>query len=213
MLFWIAWIILIPWIYIIFPTRIIGKKHIKQIKKQAAITSCNHQSMIDPVVLKARVNTRYKLMAKDSLFKNKFMKFILTKCGAYPVKRGENDLSAVKTTLTYLKSNKHLVIFPEGTRITSGEIAELKNGLVMFALKTDCYVVPGIFKKRPKLFRFNTLLIGKPFKFSDFEEFKGQKLTKNLMDKASQVLNEKMQYLKEVSIKDYKQSLKNKKSR
>ncbi len=204
----ISLILVVPLIFIILPTRIIGKKYLKQTKGKATIISCNHQSNFDPVVLKARVNPNCKIMAKDTLFKNKFLGWYLKKLGGYPVKRGENDIGVVKKTLTYLRQNNHLVIFPEGTRGKTGDLAELKNGLVMFALKSDCYVVPVVFKKKPKLFIFNTLLIGKPFKFSEIEGFKGMKIDKVLMDNASDILSEKMQFLKDINIKDYKKLLK-----
>jgi 1-acyl-sn-glycerol-3-phosphate acyltransferase len=194
--------------FVLFPTKIIGKKYVKKLKKTAVITSCNHQSNADAIILKTRVNTAYKMMAKDSLFKSKFFGWYMTKLGAYPVKRGQNDLGVVRKTLGYLKANKHLAIFPEGTRVKEGETAELKNGLVMFALKSDCYVIPAIFRKKPKVLSFNRLLIGQPFKFSEMEEFKDKKVDKELMDKASEVLSSKMQYLKEVNIKEYKKLIK-----
>ena len=208
MVFWISWLLAVPFVFIILPTRIIGKKYVKSVKNSAAITSSNHQSLGDPIILKAWVNPSYKLMAKESLFRRKFSAWYLSKLGAYPVKRGENDIGAVRKTLGYLKDNKHLVIFPEGTRVKTGDMSELKNGLVMFALKSDCYIIPAIFKKRPMPFRFNTLLIGKPFKFSDMDEFKGQKVSRELMDKASEVLSDKMKHLKEISVKDYKKLVK-----
>ena len=78
----------------------------------------------------------------------------------------------------------------------------------MFALKSDCDVIPAMFRKKPKIFSFNRLLIGQPFKFSDMEEFKGKKVDKELMDKASEVLSAKMKYLKEIDINEYKKLLK-----
>lgn len=208
MVFWICWLIVIPFVFLLFPTRIIGKRNLKKVKKKGAIIASNHQSGLDPVIIKARVDTGCKLMAKDSIFKKKFLAWLLTKFGAYPVNRGGNDISAVKTTLSHLKNNKHVVIFPEGTRIDSGDLAELKTGLVMFALKTDSYVVPIVFRKKPKLFRFNRLLIGIPFKFSEYEEFQGVKPNHDILAKASEVLSERLQELKTISIKDFKIKLK-----
>jgi 1-acyl-sn-glycerol-3-phosphate acyltransferase len=199
-----------PLSLILLPTRIIGKKNIKKLKKAGTIIAPNHQSGFDPVILKARVAPTCKLMGKDTMFKKALPRWILTKFGAYPVNRGGNDIKAVKTTLGYLKQNKKIVIFPEGTRVSTGELAELKHGLVMFALKTDCYVVPAVFRKKPKLFRFNRLLIDKPFKFSDYEEFKGVKINHDVLDKACQILTEKIQYLKDVDIKEFKKKLKSK---
>lgn len=208
MVFWILWIIVTPFLLLFMPTRIIGKKHIKKIKKQGAILACNHQSIYDAFILKTQVKPGFKMMAKEELFKSKFTAWLMTRLGAYPVKRGASDISAVKKTLGYLKDNKQIVIFPEGTRGKTGDLSELKNGLVMFALRTDCYVVPAIFRKKPRWFTFNTLLIDKPFKFSDFEDFKGVKPDHDLLEKASKILSDKMQYLKDVKVKDFKKEIK-----
>ena len=148
---------------------------------------------------------------KSELFKNKLIARFLKMLGGYPVNREGNDVSAVKTTLSLLKNHETITIFPEGTRGDTGELNALKNGLAMFALKTDAYVIPMCFKKKPKLFVFNTLLIGEPFKFSDLEEFKDQKVTRELIDMASSVLSKRMTYLKEISIKEFKKTLKVKK--
>lgn len=207
MTFWILWILIAPVIWLIMPTRIIGKKYLKTLKKEPAIFSCNHQTMNDPLIIKSRC-PRLKCMAKSGLFKNKFSNWFFRSLGAYPVDRGGNDITAVKTTLKHLKENKKVLIFPEGTRVKAGEEAEYKNGLVMFALKTDCHVVPMVFRKRTNAFIFNTLVVGKPFKFSDITEFKGVKITKEILQKASDFLAEKMAYLKQVAIKEYKKIVK-----
>ena len=204
MVFWICWLLVAPFVFLLCPTRIIGRKNVRKVKKRGAILSCNHQSLIDPIILKTRVNTGFRLIAKASIFKNKFVGWLMRKFGAYPVNRGGNDITAVKTTLGHLKNNKHVVVFPEGTRGSSGELSELKHGLVSFALKTDCYVIPAVFRKKPKFLRFNTLLIDKPFKFSDFEEFRGVKVTHEVLDNACLILSEKMKYLKEINIKEFK---------
>lgn len=206
---WIVLVLTAPFIFIILPTRIIGKKYLKKIKKEPSIYSCNHQSLNDAIVLKSRVNWKLNFMAKDEIFKNKFASAVLKSIGAYPVKRGGNDIESVKHTLKLLKDKKNIVIFPEGTRVKAGESAEYKNGLVFFALRTDCLVVPMAFRKKPIPFRFNRLLIGKPFRFSDMEEFQGvKKPDKDILNRASEVLTKKMEYLKNIEIKQYKKEIK-----
>ena len=207
MIFWFLWILIAPILWLIMPTRIIGKKYIRKLKHKPAIFSCNHQTMNDPLILKSRY-PRLKCMAKSGLFKSKFSNWFFRSLGAYPVDRGGNDIQAVKTTLKHLKENKKVLIFPEGTRVKEGEEVAYKNGLVMFALKTDCNVVPMVFKKRTNVFVFNTLVVGRPFKFSDIAEFKGVKITKEILQKASEFLAEKMAYLKQVAIKEYKKLIK-----
>ena len=210
-IFWLLWLIVTPLWFVLFPTKIVGKRYLKSIKKEATILSSNHQSLNDPIIIKSRVKPTSKMMAKSELFKNKFVAGFLKILGGYPVNREGNDVSAVRTTLSLLKNDKTITIFPEGTRGDTGELNTLKNGLAMFALKTDAYVVPMFFKKKPRMFVFNTLLIGKPFKFSEIDEFKNQKVTHELIEKASLFLSEKMRYLKEISTKSYKRVLKGKK--
>lgn len=208
MFYWILWLLLAPWIVLFLPTRVIGKKYYKQTKGSGTILASNHQSLNDPILLKVKVNPNFKLMAKSSLFKNGFFGWILRKMGAYPVNRGTSDITAVKTTLGYLKKDKHVVIFPEGTRLNGGDMESLKDGVATFALKTDCFVVPAVFKKKPKIFSFNSLLIGKPFKYSEFKEFQGVKITKELIQRASEILSERLRFLKDISPKEYKKMIK-----
>jgi 1-acyl-sn-glycerol-3-phosphate acyltransferase len=208
MLYFIAYLLLLPYILFGLPVKIVGKKYLKRIKKDSAIVACNHTTLNDPIILKTKLDKNLKMMAKDSLFKNKFFGSILRGLGAYPVSRGVADIKAVKTTLTHLKNKKHVLIFPEGTRVKQNEGVELKDGVVTFAIKTDSYVVPAVFRKPTKAFRFNTLVIGKPFKFSEINEFKDVKIDKELTQKATEILTEKMKYLKEVNIKEYNKKIK-----
>lgn len=209
MLCWIILVIVTPFIFIILPTRIIGKRYLKRIRKESVIYSCNHQSLNDAIILKSRVNWKLSFMAKDTLFKNKFAGATLKMVGAYPVKRGGNDIESVKHTLKLLKEKRNIVIFPEGTRVKKNESSEYKNGLVFFALRTDCLVVPMAFRKKPIPFRFNRLLIGKPFRFSEIDGFQGiKKPDKDILNRASAILTEKMEYLKNVGIKEYKKEIK-----
>ena len=204
-IFYVLWMIVCPFLTIFCPTKIVGKKYLKVTKNNPTIFTCNHQSNFDPVILKCRVDTRFRIMAKDSLFRTKFKNWFFTKVvGAYPVARGEGDLQSIKTTLKLLKQDNRLLIFPEGTRNLDGVMSEFKTGVVMFALKTDAYVVPSAFQKRPKFFRFNKLIIGKPFKFSEMKEFKDCKVDKETLEKATEILFNKIKELKDVDVKEYK---------
>ena len=208
-LFYILWLIVCPFLVVFCPTKIIGKKYYKRIKKEASIFTSNHQSNLDPVILKCRMNTKFKVMAKESLFNSKFKNWFFRKVvNAYPVNRGEKDVTSIKTTLKLLKENKSILIFPEGTRNKDGNMSEFKTGVVMFAIKTDAYIVPSAFQRVPKFFRRNRLLIGKPFKFSEIEEFKDCKIDKETLDKATEVLFNKVKELKEIDYKVYKKQVK-----
>lgn len=114
------------------------------------------------------------------------MKFV----NAIPVDRGKTDLNAIKLSMRVLNDEKVLTIFPEGTRNkTEQELSEVKAGAAMFAIKTKTPIVPVWIKKKPKVFRPNTLRFGKAF---TLEEFYDQKLTAEVMEKAGQKIAEKL---------------------
>ena len=186
---WICLIIIFPFLLIFYPLRIIGKKYIKNTKKNPVIYCANHQTNADAVLYKARVCPTARAMAKKNLFKFKPFGWLLKQFGAYPVDRGANDIQAIKTTLKYLKTHKPILLFPEGTRVQNADAMDIKNGLALFAIKADAYVIPSYFRKITKPFVFNTLLIGKPFKFSDYPEFKDGKTDKETLSKATICLN------------------------
>lgn len=186
-------LIFIP-VLILFPTVIKGKKNIP--KKGKMILCCNHQSNMDLPLIATRMRRRYKYLAKKELFSTRFKSWLFRVMGAYPIDRGKPDLKAVKNTLNFLKEEKAVCIFPEGTRLTSDEHNELKGGVAMFALKTDSPIVPCFIIKKPRPFIFNKIIIGKPFKFSDFEEFKDRKIDKELIERATEILSTKIYELK-----------------
>lgn len=201
MFYWICKILVFLPLLLLFPTKIIGKKNFP--KRGKVIVCPNHQSNNDIVLLAYKFSRRFKFLAKESLFKNRFVGAVIKSWGAYPIKRGEIDIKAVKETLGYLKQEKAICIFPEGKRLTSDESNKLKGGVVFFSLKADAPVVPMFIYKKPRIFTRNVILIGEPFKFGDYEEFKNKKLDSELTELGSKILSQKIYDLK----KNYEQSI------
>lgn len=179
---------------ILFPTKVIGIKNIP--KKGKFIFCCNHQSNKDILVLGTRIiRRRFKYMAKEELFKNKLVGAVLKGLGGYPIKRGEADLKAIKQTLGYLKDEKAVCIFPEGTRMETTEANEVKDGAIVFALRSKSPIIPACIVRFPKVFRRNKLVIGEPFNLSEMEEFKDKKPTPELIELGKTILQQKMSEL------------------
>lgn len=176
-----------PWVWLLFPTVFKGKKNIP---KGRVIFICNHTSNIDGILLVLATWRKQYFLAKKELFKNRFMRGIMKFVNAIPVDRGKTDLNAIKLSMRVLNDEKVLTIFPEGTRNkTEQELSEVKAGAAMFAIKTKTPIVPVWIKKKPKVFRPNTLRFGKAF---TLEEFYDQKLTAEVMEKAGQKIAEKL---------------------
>lgn len=196
MIYYLVLTLLLFPLMILFPTRVKGRKNV--LKKGKMIMVANHQTNFDAILVGTRVlNRRFWFMAKSELFKNKFLSAFYRGLDMYPVNRKQNDIKAVKTTLRLLNENKALCIFPEGTRLETEEVNEVKNGVALFALKTKSPIVPSIFVKKPRLFRFNTYIIGEPFTLSEMPEFKDKPINKESLNLASAIISYRMNILKE----------------
>lgn len=195
MLYYILLVLVIIPGFLLFPTIIKGQKYIP--RKGKMILVCNHQSNLDAVLIAMKlVKRRFYYMAKSELFKNKFTGSFFRSMGMYPINRQQNDIQAVKKTLSLLKKEKAICIFPEGTRVKNSEMTDAKNGVALFALKTKSPIVPSCFIKKPGIFRINKLVIGQPFNLSEMEEFKDKPANKELLNRATEVITEKMRELR-----------------
>lgn len=206
MVYFICFILFALPIRLLFPTIVRGRKNLK--RKGKVILACNHQSNADAFIIASCLyKRRFKFMAKKEIFEgNKFIAWLMRKFGAYPINRGANDITAIKTTFKYLNEGKAVCMFPEGTRVTSEFGGEVKTGLAMIALKTKTPIVPCIQVKKPKLFRLNKMIVGEAFNLSEMDEYKDKKVDKELIEKATEYITERFNMLREQS----KQKRKNK---
>jgi len=88
--------------------------------------------------------TRRKLffMAKDSLWKNRFLGWLLLTLGAFPVHRESADREALAHAEEVLRRGQLLVLFPEGMRQEGPVIGELAEGAAFLAARTGAPIVP-----------------------------------------------------------------------
>lgn len=151
---------------ILFKIEIEGLENIPE--NEGVIIAPNHISNFDPPLVVGFLPQNLKIMGKAELFKNKLFAWVLTKVGAFPVNRGEADITAIKTAMRFLKANYPLLVFPHGTRIKSGKDEPIKEGVILIALKAKKNIVPayisGTFGFRNKI----TLSIGKVFDLSEY---------------------------------------------
>jgi len=137
------------------------------------IVACNHVSYWDPVLIGCALPRQVFFMAKDDLFKKPLLGFLIKKLGAFPVKRKQGDVSAIRKSLEILKENKVLGIFPEGTRSKSGTIQEAMAGVVLIMEKSKAPILPikvygakGLLRQK----RGNIgVIIGKPIYANDLK--------------------------------------------
>lgn len=110
--------------------------------KGPVIIACNHISLWDPIIVGCTLPRQVFFMAKGELFTKPMLGKLLEGLGAFPVKRGQGDISAIRKSLVVLKEGKLLGIFPEGTRSQSGDIQEAMAGIVLIMEKSSAPILP-----------------------------------------------------------------------
>ncbi len=111
------------------------------------ILAVNHISNADPVVIGAWLTPLLKTrrihwLGKREIFDIPIFGLVAASGGVHPVERGTADVDAFRLATRILEAGSVLLIFPEGTRSPTGELAEAKDGTALLALKTGALIVP-----------------------------------------------------------------------
>lgn len=110
-------------------------------------------------------------MAKDGVFRVPLLGPLLTRLGAFPVKRDSADRESLRLSEEVLRRGQALVMFPEGTRKEGDTVEPLHDGAMFLAARTGAMVVPvgisGSDRAMPvgaRLPRFSKIhiVVGKP---------------------------------------------------
>lgn len=180
------------WFAIMFKVEIKGKENVPA--EGNAIICANHYSNYDPFAAAIYLDRLPRYIGKKELFENKILAFLLKEVRVFPLDRkAAMDMKAVKTALKVLKDGEILGIFAEGTRVKEGEHVDAKGGVALFAMKGNASVIPcaisGKYKFRNKI----TVEYGAPL---SLDEFRGQKLTAEVMTEITDVIMGKVEEMK-----------------
>ena len=169
----------------------------KNIPKGKVILISNHRSNLDSVLLHNILWCKPRVLAKKEVFEKKGFRWFLKMTGTIPVDREKVELSTIKSCMAVLKSDKKLMIFPEGTRSKSDNenLNEVKNGVALIAMKANSPIVPIWIKKKPRLFRFNKIIFGEPF---DLTSFNGRKIDHDTLEEVSKLIANKLEATKNI---------------
>lgn len=165
MLYQLCKYLLLPFVYILYRPKVINKSNFPFQGK--CIVVSNHISLIDPVVIGCSLPRQLYYMAKTELFRNKIMRAILVRIGAFPVKRGAADISAIKNALLILKKDDVLGIFPEGKRSKTGELQDFESGVALIALKAGAPILPILIQTQYRIFHRTVISVGTLISFDD----------------------------------------------
>jgi len=139
------------------------------------ILAPNHASFLDPIIAGLAVKRELNFMARDTLFRNRVFRWILRSVNAFPLRREGADLSAMKLAVDKLRQGNAVLIFPEGTRTSDGNLGEPRTGIGFLAAASGAQVLPcyikGSMEALPRgavLPRFKSIsvYVGRPLKFT-----------------------------------------------
>ena len=150
-------------------------------KKMGFVFAGTHTSYFDAFLIGKATIRPIHFLAKKELMDVKFLGPILKALGFIRVDRKTKNPGAVESAVEYLKADKIVCLFPEGTiNKTDDYIMPFKYGAVSFARKSGKPIVPFAFVGGPKLFNYNVrVLIGEPYYVESDDLEKENKILEN----------------------------------
>ncbi|MDO9567023.1 MAG: lysophospholipid acyltransferase family protein [Candidatus Desulfaltia sp.] len=106
----------------------------------------NHQGNFDIPILQAYLPVQFRWLAKAELFKTPIFGYAMGKAGHISIDRS-NRKSAFKSLTNaarIIRNGVSVLIFPEGTRSSDGNIRHFKNGGFFLAVDSGVPIVPVI---------------------------------------------------------------------
>ncbi len=134
------WSIVSPVFHTYFRGKVYGAQHVP--KRGKLLVVSNHASDFDPPFVSSAVGRPVAFMAKEELFRVPVLKQAITAYGAYPVKRGSADRSAMKSAVASIENGWATGLFLDGTRMPDGRIHDPKIGAAWIAAKTQAPILP-----------------------------------------------------------------------
>ena len=161
----------------VFRGEVVGTENFPN--KGAFLVAANHASHLDPAAVGTHLWRQVSFFARKTLWKRGFASWWLNAVGTIPVDRDGSDVTAIKRVLQAIKEDKVLILFPEGTRSTNGELQTPKAGVGFIACRTGVPVVParvfGSFEAFGRSGKVNfgapiSVTYGKPLLASDYDD-------------------------------------------
>jgi len=160
----------------------------------------NHLNLADPPLLFVSLGRKVVFMAKEELFRVRFISYFIRGFGAFPVHRRQLDRKALRQAAQLLANGMALVTFPEGTRSKNAQLQPAFSGSALIALRSGVPILPiGItgterikgvawLLRRPEI----TVNIGHPFHLppasSKLTKVELAKLTNYMMGRVAELL-------------------------
>lgn len=129
------------------------------------------------------------IMAKEEIFKFKPLGAVLKALGVFPIARGKKDFGHVYQAVKIIKSNKNLLIFPEGTRNARQKNIRAKNGATYIAATSGVQIIPIHITEKIRIFSKIRIVYGKPITLNiTKEQIKDKQILKEKTDMLMKII-------------------------
>ncbi|MDR1666185.1 MAG: 1-acyl-sn-glycerol-3-phosphate acyltransferase [Bacteroidales bacterium] len=198
-LFSCFWASCYTWLNPLWNVRITGREHIAG--KKAYVMVSNHQSIVDILVI-YRIFKHFKWVGKASLFNVPVIGWNMY-LNRY-VKIERNRISSQRKMLRQCEENickgNSVMIFPEGTRSSGGQMKTFRDGAFMIAVRQKADIVPMVIDgtaltiqgKFPFTFQRIRLHILPPVPFEHFQHMSVPEVSRYIL----QLMSDELQHMR-----------------
>ena len=179
-------IILLAWLGLTVYVRkleVVGRENVPL--EGPLILASNHLNNADPPAIAFAAPRHPTFMAKREMTTWPIIGPAFRMFGAFPVRRGRPDRSAIRAASEVVQRGDMLVMFPEGTRSRTGALTRGYSGTALVALRsgapvlpvaitgTEDIIWPWLFLK-PQSVKHVKVVIGQPFRLPPVERINNE---------------------------------------
>jgi len=125
---------------LLFKLEVVGAENVPA--QGPFIAMMNHIYFADPVLVGVLAPRLIIIMSKIENYHNPLLRPLLHLYRCFPVRRGELDMRAIRTSLRVLEKGLGLLMAPEGTRSRTKTLQEGRDGMAWLSVRANAPVVP-----------------------------------------------------------------------
>ncbi len=114
-------------------------------KRNPYVMVSNHESFVDMLLL-SHLKMEMKYLSKESILRIPLVGWMMKMSGDVSLLRGDRSSGAAALIVCekWLKRKMSVMIFPEGTRSSDGEMRSFKDGAFILAIRTQTPMLPVV---------------------------------------------------------------------